>query len=145
MVSELSFNALVPELLVRDFERSRAFYVDVLGFRVEYAREAPRFAYLSFGKSQLMLEEDGPPSVWRVEPIEYPRGRGFNLSIACSDARGLAERLAKAGVPLRSAVEERFYLCGELTLGERHFLVQDPDGFLLRFAEELGAQPGVGG
>ena len=142
MVSALSFNALVPELLVQDFERSRRFYVEVLGFRVEYAREESRFAFLSFEGSQLMIEGDGGESPWRVEPIEFPRGRGLNLSIRCSDARALAERVAGAGVPLRLGLEDRWYRCGEVTLGERHFLVQDPDGYLLRFAEELGEQPG---
>lgn len=137
----LTFNALVPELLVRDFAQSRAFYVDVLGFRVEYAREAPPFAFLSFETSQLMIERDGAASPWRVEPIEYPRGRGLNLSIRCSDARGLAARIERAGVALRLGLEDRWYDCGAVALGERHFLVQDPDGYLLRFAEELGERP----
>jgi catechol 2,3-dioxygenase-like lactoylglutathione lyase family enzyme len=138
MVSGLSFNALVPELLVRDFERSLHFYVEVVGFRVEYAREESRFAFLSFEKSQLMIEQDAGESPWRVEPIEYPRGRGLNLSITCSDVRALAGRVESAGVPLRLGLEDRFYRCGAVTLGERHFLVQDPDGYLLRFAQELG-------
>jgi len=140
MTAPPSFNALVPELLVADFERSRRFYVEVLGFQVEYGRELPPFAFLSFEKSQLMIEQDGGESPWRVEPIEHPRGRGLNLSIACSDASALARRVQAAGFDLRLGLEDRWYRCGEVTLGERHFLVQDPDGYLLRFAQELGAR-----
>ena len=138
----MHFNALVPELLVSNFQQSRRFYVEILGFRVEYDREQPPFAFLSFGESQLMLEQDYPEQspAWRVEPIEFPRGRGLNLSIRCSDAHALAERLKAAEVPLRLAPEDRWYRCGALTLGERHFLVQDPDGYLLRFEQALGEQ-----
>lgn len=137
----MKFNALVPELLVSDFARSRAFYVDLLGFHVEYARERPSFAFLSFGESQLMIEQDhSEQAPWRVEPIEFPRGRGLNLSITCTGAHAIAARVQSAGVPLRLPVEDRWYRCGDVTLGERHFLIQDPDGYLLRFQEELGEQ-----
>lgn len=136
----LEFNALVPELLVSDLERSLQFYVDQVGFRAEYRRSQPDFAYLSFGESQLMLERDSWQPAWQVEPLDAPRGRGLNLSIRCLDARDLAERLLGAGIRLRLPPEDRWYRCGEVTLGERHFLVQDPDGYLLRFAEDLGAR-----
>ena len=43
----MKFNALIPELTVTDLERSRAFYVGVLGFRIEYARPENRFLFLS--------------------------------------------------------------------------------------------------
>lgn len=52
-----------------------------------------------------MIEEvtgtKGEPSLWVVEPLDYPRGRGLNIQIVCPDASGLAERLTAAGVPLR--------------------------------------------
>jgi catechol 2,3-dioxygenase-like lactoylglutathione lyase family enzyme len=136
----LEFNALVPELLVFELARSLAFYVELVGFRVEYTRTQPEFAFLSFGESQLMLERDSGQPAWQVEPLDAPRGRGLNLSIHCLDAQGLAERLLRAGVTLRLPLEDRWYRCGEATLGERHFLVQDPDGYLLRFAQDLGAR-----
>ena len=36
MVSgRMKFNALIPELSVRDIERSKWFYVEILGFQLE--------------------------------------------------------------------------------------------------------------
>lgn len=46
---------LVPELNCTDFERSLAFYTDVLGFGVRYARPEQKFAYLEREGAELML------------------------------------------------------------------------------------------
>ena len=35
-------------------------------------------------------------------------------------------------------IEENWYRQDEKLLGNREFLVQDPDGYLLRFSEDLG-------
>lgn len=135
----MHFNALVPELLVRDFARSLDFYCRVLGFEVAYQRPEHRFAYLRLGEAQLMLEEDdGEASEWRVEPLEAPFGRGLNLSIRCADALALIGRIEAAGVPLRRGAEERWYRQDEQEHGECNFLLQDPDGYLLRFHQSLG-------
>ncbi|MHC2144623.1 bleomycin resistance protein [Pseudomonas sp. 210_17 TE3656] len=132
-------NALVPELIVSDLRQSLRFYCDVLGFKVEYDRAEDKFAFLSFGNSQIMLEQDWyTDSPWRVGPLEPPFGRGMNLSIECPDALALAGALEQAGYTLRQAVEERWYRSNDQHRGQRNFLVLDPDGYLLRFAEDLG-------
>ncbi|QGW78278.1 VOC family protein [Pseudomonas alkylphenolica] len=132
-------NALVPELIVSDLAQSLRFYCGVLGFKVEYDRAEDKFAFLSFGNSQIMLEQDWhTESPWRVGPLEPPFGRGMNLSIECPDALALASALEQAGYTLRQAVEERWYRSNDQHRGQRNFLVLDPDGYLLRFAEDLG-------
>ncbi len=132
-------NALVPELIVSDLGQSLRFYCEVLGFKVEYDRVEDKFAFLSFGNSQIMLEQDWhTESPWRVGPLEPPFGRGMNLSIECPDALALADALEQAGYTLRQAVEERWYRSNDQHRGQRNFLVLDPDGYLLRFAEDLG-------
>ena len=55
--------------------------------------------------------------------------------------RDLIERLKDAGVPLRKPVEDCWYRDNDILHGQRNFLVQDPDGYLLRFAESLGTKP----
>ena len=35
-------------------------------------------------------------------------------------------------------IEENWYRSGEKFLGNKEFLVQDPDGYLIRFSEDLG-------
>ncbi len=53
----MRFNQLVPELSVSDIENSKRFYTDVLRFRIEYERVEDKFAFLSFGEAQLMINE----------------------------------------------------------------------------------------
>ena len=135
----LVMNPLVPEMIVSDLARSLHYYCEVLGFRIEYQRPEHHFAFLSFHGSQLMLEQDDlEESSWRVGPLEQPFGRGMNLSIKCPHAQSLIARLEAAGHTLRKPLEERWYRSNDMLIGERNFLVLDPDGYLLRFAEDLG-------
>lgn len=135
----MKLKSLVPELIVSDLQKSLDFYCNVLGFEIKFVREEDKFVYLSFYESELMLEEDGPKdSLWRIEPIDYPRGRGLNLSIECPNANNLADKIIKAGFPLRKPIEDNWYRNNDIYHGERNFLVQDPDGYLLRFGEDLG-------
>jgi lactoylglutathione lyase len=138
-------NKLVPELGVSNLEKSRQFYVDILGFEVMFERPENRFVYMSFFGVELMIEEDrareGDSALWVIEPLDYPRGRGLNLSIDCPSVTDLVERLGRAGIPLRKPVEDNWYRNNDILHGERNFLVQDPDGYLIRFAEKLGDRP----
>ena len=118
----MKFNALIPELTVTDLERSRAFYVDVLGFRIEYARPENRFLFLSRERIQLMLEEEN--GHWSVGELRYPFGRGINFEMTVSD--GIA--------PFRELTVHR-YRNGDADIVQKEFLVQDPDGYLLRFTD----------
>ena len=137
----LVMNRLVPEMIVSDLARSLRFYCEVLGFRIEYQRPEHHFAFLSFHGSQLMLEQDDlEESSWRVGPLEAPFGRGMNLSIKCPDVQGLVARFETAGHTLRKPLEERWYRSNAVLFGERNCLLLDPDGYLLRFAEDLGTK-----
>ena len=137
----LVMNRLVPEMIVSDLARSLRFYCEVLGFRIEYQRPEHHFAFLSFHGSQLMLEQDDlEESSWRVGPLEAPFGRGMNLSIKCPDVQGLVARFETAGHTLRNPLEERWYRSNDVLFGERNCLLLDPDGYLLRFAEDLGTK-----
>ena len=137
--------SLVPELSVSDLDKSLHFYRDVIGFEVLFERPENRFAYMSFHESEFMIEEDRPregvSALWIIEPLDHPRGRGLNISIDCPDAEGLANRLVSSGIPLRKPIEENWYRENQILHGERNFLVQDPDGYLLRFTERLGTKP----
>ena len=68
----------------------------------------------------------------RVQAKLQAAGRGV-LRVA----EGLAA-LEAASWPLYLAPEEKWYRAGNRESGVRQFIVQDPDGYLLRFQESLG-------
>lgn len=131
------WNPMVPELSVSDFKASLSFYVDVLGFSVRIKRDNPNFVYLEQEKVQIMLEEI-TDSGWNTGELVAPLGRGVNFQIELSDLELLLERLKQAQIPLFRELKETWYDIGEKLSGEREFLVQDLDGYLLRFTQHLG-------
>jgi catechol 2,3-dioxygenase-like lactoylglutathione lyase family enzyme len=137
--------ALVPELDVSDLDRSLAFYVGLLGFRVRHERPEERFAYLERAGAELMIEEaDGPGRRFRTATLEAPFGRGVNLQIRVADAAGLLARLEDVDHSPLIALETRWYRAGAVERGNRQFVVADPDGYLLRFFEDLGERRAEG-
>jgi catechol 2,3-dioxygenase-like lactoylglutathione lyase family enzyme len=133
---------LVPELDVADLDRSLSFYVEVLGFRVRHDRPEEAFAYLQRDGAELMLQAaQGPGRRFRTAPLQPPFGRGVNLQIRVADAAALLGRLAEAGYRPLIPLETRWYRAGRVELGNRQFVVADPDGYLLRFFEDLGDRP----
>ena len=130
---------LVPELDVADLEASLGFYVRTLGFKVRYRRPEDRFAYLEREGAELMLEEaNGPGRRFRTAPLRKPYGRGMNLQIACSDVTRLHAAVVAAGGEVVIPLETRWYRVDAAEKGNRQFVVADPDGYLLRFFQDLG-------
>lgn len=134
------WNPMVPELSVSNFERSLAFYVDVLGFSIRIRRENPDFVYLEQEHVQMMLEQISDEG-WITGELEAPLGRGVNFQIELSDLEPLVKRLQTHKVPLFREMKETWYDIGEKLSGERELLLQDPDGYLLRFTQHLGEKP----
>ena len=127
---------LVPELLVSNHAASRDFYIRIIGFQVCYERPAEKFSYLDLGGAELMIEEE--TDFWTTAPREKPYGRGINLQIEVAALEPILGRLRDAGIALFRPVEEAWYRSGDTYSGNRQFLVQDPDGYLLRIFEDLG-------
>ena len=137
----MRFNALIPELAVVSCAESLAFYLDLLGFSVAYERPEEGFAFLEFGDAQLMLDQIGLGRTFDGDgPLTRPLGRGINLQIKVPAIGPLLARLERADWPLYLPPEERWYRGGARELGNRQFVVADPDGYLLRFFEELGVR-----
>jgi len=133
------FAALVPELSVTSLDESLRFWCGLLGFEIAYDRPAARFAYLTRGAVQVMLcERNGR---WEPGAMQRPFGRGINLQITVERIAPMLAALAAAGWPLYEQPNEAWYRTGDREGGQHEFLVQDPDGYLLRFAENLGTRP----
>ena len=137
--------ALVPELSVADVSASLRFYCGLLGFAVLYERPGDGFAYLRRGEADLMIDAIGRGRTFAVggAPMEHPLGRGINLQIEVEAIAPVVAALAGAGVGLYLPVEERWYRDGGREHRMRQFAVADPDGYLLRFGEAIGARPAV--
>jgi catechol 2,3-dioxygenase-like lactoylglutathione lyase family enzyme len=134
-------NTLVPELSIRDFEKSLHFYTQILGFSVAYQRPEEGFAFLTLGSAQIMIDEIGKSRTWATGELDYPLGRGINLQIMVNSLEPLLENLKANQIKLFMETEEKWYWVGDYEVGNKQFLVQDPDGYLLRFVEDLGNRP----
>ena len=63
--------------------------------------------------------------------------------ITVDDVTPILASLKAAGWPLFLEPEEVWYRAGTSETGVRQFLVQDPDGYLVRFSQSLGQRPAV--
>jgi catechol 2,3-dioxygenase-like lactoylglutathione lyase family enzyme len=133
--------ALVPELLVSDIAKSLRFWRDVCGFTVLFDRPNEGFAYLDLDGAQIMLDEIGKTRDWVTGPLENPFGRGMNLFVRVEAIEPILASLAHAGWPLFLEPERKWYRAGDVENGVHQFLVQDPDGYLIRFAADIGERP----
>ncbi len=132
------FAPLVPELDVLDLARSKAFWCDVLGFQVAYQRIENGFVYIELQGSQVMLSQRN--GNWETGDLERPLGRGVNFQMFVRSVEPLLDALEEASWPLFRECHDAWYRVAGKERGNRQFLVQDPDGYLLRFAQDLGAR-----
>ena len=132
----MKFNKLIPELSVTNIEESLGFYRDILGFKVEYSRPAEKFYFLSYEDIQIMVEEIN--NHWWTGELKRPFGRGLNFQIEVSDVSVLMKSLEDAEIKLFRPQKESWYKGEDTEFGQIEFLVQDPDGYLLRFIQDIG-------
>jgi catechol 2,3-dioxygenase-like lactoylglutathione lyase family enzyme len=133
---------LIPELDVSNLDKSLAFYTRVVGCTVLYERAEERFAFLELEGAHLMLEEaTGPGRRFTTAPLEHPFGRGVNFQIQVGDVDELYARVLAAQAHVVIPMEEKWYRRDDNGLGNRQFVVADPDGYLLRFFTDLGRRP----
>ena len=126
----MDYNNLIPELAVTDLEQSKTFYLDLLGFKVDYERPEDKFLFLSFESSQLMIEELSDD-----EKIVLPKtlGRGVNFTLTCSDIQGLYDKILKANYPIHQPMMTREFRVNDSSVLTREFALLDPDGYHFRF------------
>ena len=125
---------LTPNLIVSDVERSLAFYRDVLGCSVTATvpDAAPYvFAAMQSGPVEIFLNAPEPAIA------EYPalggRPLGGTLTLFI-EVEGIARAYdsLKTRVKVVMPIEKKWY-------GVTEFAFEDPDGYLITFAERDGA------
>ena len=114
-------------LVVKDMQRSRRFYVDLLGLE-EVPRPGFRFPGMWFqaGPTQIHLigehDESGPAGVRVADGVSISRTHHFAFEVA--DAHAAAAYLTGQGIEIAAGPKQR-------PDGPTQVYVQDPDGHLV--------------
>ena len=122
----ISFKRVTPILRVEDLDASLAFYVDKLGFRLNWRDEdGNSFASITRDRCDFFLSvgDQGHPGSW--------------MWIGVGDVDELHDELRAKDVPVRNPP-------ANYPWGSREMQVEDPDGNVLRFGSENkpGEPPG---
>jgi catechol 2,3-dioxygenase-like lactoylglutathione lyase family enzyme len=137
----MKHNALVPVLYVTSTKKTLEFYTKILGFHIEYQREEEGFAYLSMQGLQIMICQIDIGASWITGELVYPLGRGINFQMEVKEIKPILSNLQENNIKLYMEPKDTWYRKDDTQVGNRQFLVQDPDGYLLRFFEDLGSKP----
>ena len=134
------FAKLVSELLVEDLGESLDFWREALGFEIAYQRHEEKFVYLENpdGAQIMLCERSG---IWESAPMERPYGRGVMFQIYLSAIDPIISRLQGLRVPIYAGPREVWRRYGDREGGKREIIVQDPNGYLIMLAEDLGERP----
>lgn len=132
----IEWNKTIPELSITNLENSLKFY-KTAGFKVEYERPENKFVFISLEQVQLMLQEISDNDKWTVAPLQYPFGNGINFQLEVTNLDEIYNSFKKANYEIKFDLEENWYRQDNKLLGNREFLIQDPDGYLLRFFEDI--------
>ena len=131
------WNKIIPELSVTNLENSLQFY-KTAGFKIEYDRPENKFAFISLGEIQFMLQELSNDDKWTIAPLSYPFGNGINFQLEVSNLDEIYNNFKNNDYTITFDIQENWYRQNNKLLGNKEFLIQDPDGYLLRFFEDLG-------
>ena len=126
----MKFNSLIPELSVSNIEKSKEFYLSI-GFTIKYEREEDKLCFLELEDNQIMIQEEN--NNWNTGIMEYPYGRGINLSMSVSNVEKMYNNLKEKGIKFFLDLETHNYRVDNKVYNDQEFLLQDPDGYLLRF------------
>lgn len=127
---EIVYNSLIPELSVSNIDISKNFYLNI-GFEIKYERKEDKFCFLQLEGNQIMIEENNDN--WNTGKLEHPYGRGINLSMTVSNIEKMYEILKEKNIKFFLDLEIHEYRIDDKISYDKEFLIQDPDGYLLRF------------
>jgi catechol 2,3-dioxygenase-like lactoylglutathione lyase family enzyme len=118
----VSYRNATPMIRVSDYQRAKAFYMDVLGFDVinEAGDPVVGFGIFVAGSAQIFLHSwDGPGEPWD----------NWRAYFYVDDQPAMIARLQDKGCPFKGP-SDTFYKMREVE-------VTDPDGNILCFGTEL--------
>ena len=126
----MKFNSLIPELSVSNIENSIEFYTSI-GFKIIYERKKDKFCFLELENNQIMIEQIN--NNWNTGILEYPFGRGINISMTKKNIDQYYNKIKEKNIKIFQEIQINKYQVDEKIYEDKEFLIQDPDGYLLRF------------
>ena len=105
---------------IRFLEEARCKFLDDIGL-----------PYLSFENNQIMIEEINKN--WNLGELKYPFGNGINISMSVKDVEKIYNDLKEKNIKFFLKLEVHKYRVDNEIYEDKEFLIQDPDGYLLRF------------
>lgn len=126
----MKFNSLIPELSVSNIDKSINFYLNI-GFKIVYERKENKFCFLELENNQIMIEEINDN--WNTGILEYPFGRGINISMTIKNIEIFYNNLKDKNIKFYQELKVSDYKVNDVIYEDKEFLIQDPDGYLLRF------------
>ena len=126
----MKFNSLIPELSVSNINKSLTFYTNI-GFKIVYQREEDKFYFLQLEDNQIMIQEIN--NNWNTGELSYPFGRGINISMTIIDIDKYYSIIKEINIELFEPLKINKYKANDIIYEDKEFLIQDPDGYLLRF------------
>ena len=131
---------MVVELHVNDLTGSLSFWGDVLGFQTAFDRAEERFAYLEHpeGHQIMLCQRHGR---FETGPLDRPLGQGVMLQIYLEDIAPVLQALTARNWAIYLGPREVWRQTGDRESGQREVFVQDPDGYLIMVAHNIGERP----
>lgn len=131
----MKFNKLIPELSVSNIENSKKFYTS-LGFSILYERVEDKFCFLEYEGNQIMIQENNDN--WSIgAELKYPYGRGINISIEVSNIDDIRNKVINNKYEIFIDIMINEYRVNDILYKDREFLIQDLDGYVLRFNDSI--------
>jgi catechol 2,3-dioxygenase-like lactoylglutathione lyase family enzyme len=127
-------------MMVSHYPTTLDWWTGLVGMTPVFTRPEQKLAFLQHadGAQVMIYERDGD---WEVGPMEPPFGRGAVIQVFVADVTAVHARFAAAGHPFYVALREKWRDWGDRLGGQREFLVQDPDGYLVMVAQSIGERP----
>jgi catechol 2,3-dioxygenase-like lactoylglutathione lyase family enzyme len=128
---------MVTELHVTDLGVSLAFWHSIIGFEITYQREEEKFVYLEHPEGQqiMLCQRNGR---FETGDMQSPLGQGAMFQIYLGDLSTVLANLSAAAWPIYLGLREVWRKTGDRESGQREVFVQDPDGYLLMLAQNIG-------
>jgi catechol 2,3-dioxygenase-like lactoylglutathione lyase family enzyme len=117
---------VAPQFLVDDLARAIAFYREKLGFELDFIYES-FYASVSRDGCAIHLKHAAKTAADRAHRKENEH---LDAQVAVKGIEGLFSEVRARGANVTKPLEERPWACLD-------FYVEDPDGYILCFSEQL--------